>query len=126
GGYADTCWRGTWWEVACVIRGGPPSIGRWEAVRLSAVDRRAVCLAEGLGHGFCALTDGATVAYLCSTVYRPAAEHTVDPLDGRLGIPWPVAEPVLSERDATAPGLADAPLPAYADWLARYRRSPAA
>ncbi|HEY8453329.1 MAG: dTDP-4-dehydrorhamnose 3,5-epimerase [Micromonosporaceae bacterium] len=121
-----TCVRGAVWDVVVDLRRGSPTFGRWEPVRLDDVDRRAVFLAEGLGHGFCALTDGATVAYLCSTVYRPAAEHAVDPLDGRLGISWPVAEPILSERDATAPGLADAPLPAYADCLAQYRVSPAA
>ena len=46
-------------------------------------------LAEGLGHGFCALTETATVTYLCSTTYRPGHEHGIHPLDPELGIGWP-------------------------------------
>ena len=40
-------------------------------VRLDDVDRRAVYIAEGLGHGFCALTDDATLTYLCSDDLQP-------------------------------------------------------
>jgi dTDP-4-dehydrorhamnose 3,5-epimerase len=82
------------------------------------VDRRAVQLAEGLGHGFCVLSGQATLAYLCSTTYQPAREHTVHPLDADLAISWPVSDPVLSARDAAAPSLAQAlaagSLPDYA------------
>ena len=70
--------------------------------------RRAVYLAEGLGHGFCALTDDATLTYLCSTVYNPTGEHGIHPLDPELGIDWPTDEPQLSARDAAAPTLAEA------------------
>ena len=59
-----------------------------------------VYLTEGLGHGFCALTDDATLTYLCSETYNPAGEHGVHPLDPELGIAWPVDEPQLSARDA--------------------------
>jgi dTDP-4-dehydrorhamnose 3,5-epimerase len=113
-----TCVRGAVWDVVVDLRRGSPTFGRWEPVRLDDTERRAVYLAEGLGHGFCALTGEATVAYLCSTVYNPAAERAVNPLDGSLGITWPAVEPVLSERDAAAPGLDAAPLPSYHDCLA--------
>ncbi|MDQ1736518.1 MAG: dTDP-4-dehydrorhamnose 3,5-epimerase, partial [Pseudonocardiales bacterium] len=64
---------------------------------------------EGLGHGFCALSDDATLCYLVSTAYNPGHEWSVHPLDPDLGIEWPVdGEPVLSARDAAAPSLADA------------------
>jgi dTDP-4-dehydrorhamnose 3,5-epimerase len=116
-----SCVRGAVWDVAVDLRRGSPTFGRWEAVRLDDVDRRAVYLAEGLGHGFCALTEGAAVTYLCSTVYRPAAEHAVHPLDPALAIPWPADAPVLSGRDSDAPRLADAPLPSYQVTMVRYR-----
>ena len=64
----------------------------WEGVRLDDVDRRAVYLAEGLGHGFCALTDDATLTYLCSDTYNPTGEHAVHPLDPELGIEWPARD----------------------------------
>ncbi|MDG4802574.1 dTDP-4-dehydrorhamnose 3,5-epimerase family protein [Micromonospora sp. WMMD980] len=103
-----TCVRGAVLDVVVDVRTGSPTFGRWEAVRLDDVDRRAVYLAEGLGHGFCALTDDATLSYLCSTTYRPAAEHTVHPLDADLAIDWPTATPLLSARDEAAPSLAEA------------------
>jgi dTDP-4-dehydrorhamnose 3,5-epimerase len=103
-----TCVRGAVLDVVVDIRRGSPTFGRWEGVRLDDVDRRAVYLAEGLGHGFCALTDDATLAYLVSTTYNPGAEHAVHPLDPDLGIEWPAGAPALSARDAAAPSLAAA------------------
>ena len=46
--------------------------------------------------------------YLCSEAYAPQRERTVNPLDPQLAIEWPVASPLLSARDAAAPGLAQA------------------
>ncbi|WP_433794696.1 dTDP-4-dehydrorhamnose 3,5-epimerase family protein [Actinoplanes sp. CA-252034] len=103
-----TCVSGAVLDVIVDLRVGSATFGTWEAVRLDDEDRRAVYLAEGLGHGFCALTEGATVAYLCSSTYRPGHEHGVHPLDPELGIAWPVSDPVLSGKDAEAPSLADA------------------
>ena len=73
---------------------------------LDDADRRAVYLAEGLGQGFCALSEDATVSYLCSPTYNSAVEHAVHPLDPDMGIEWPVRSPLLSDRDAAAPSLA--------------------
>ena len=53
-----------------------------------------------------ALSDQATVLYLCSTPYAPGREHGVHPLDPDIGIDWPVdVEPILSDKDAAAPSL---------------------
>lgn len=108
-----TCVRGAVLDVVVDVRRGSPTFGSWEPVRLDDVDRRAVYLAEGLGHGFCALTDDATLAYMCSTLYNPAAERAVHPLDPELGIDWGTGAPILSGRDAAAPTLCDAALPDY-------------
>jgi dTDP-4-dehydrorhamnose 3,5-epimerase len=103
-----TCLSGAVLDVVVDIRVGSPTFGTWEAVRLDDDDRRAVYLAEGLGHGFCALTEGAVVAYLCSATYRPGHEHGIDPLDPELDIAWPTDAPLLSDKDAGAPSLAEA------------------
>jgi dTDP-4-dehydrorhamnose 3,5-epimerase len=102
-----TCVSGAVLDVVVDLRIGSPTFGAWESVRLDDQERRAVYLAEGLGHGFCALTEGATVAYLCSTTYRPGHEHGIDPLDPELGISWPAGTPLLSTKDAAAPSLAE-------------------
>jgi dTDP-4-dehydrorhamnose 3,5-epimerase len=119
-----TCVRGAVLDVVADIRVGSPTFGQWEAVRLDDDGRRAVFLAEGLGHAFMALTDDATVVYLCSTGYDPRREHTVDALDPALGITWPDGlTPVLSPKDARAPSLAEAReaglLPSYEACRAR-------
>ena len=114
-----TCVAGAVLDVVVDIRVGSPTFGRWESVRLDDEERRAVYLGEGLGHVFCALSEQATVAYLCSTTYRPGHEHGIHPLDAELGITWPVAAPLLSAKDAAAPSLAEARaagrLPRYED-----------
>jgi dTDP-4-dehydrorhamnose 3,5-epimerase len=104
-----TCVAGAILDVVVDLRAGSPSFGKWEAVQLDAGTRRAVFLAEGLGHAFMALTDDATALYLCSTPYAPGREHGVDPRDPAIGIAWPLdTEPVLSEKDAAAPPLDEA------------------
>ncbi|MFF8031945.1 MULTISPECIES: dTDP-4-dehydrorhamnose 3,5-epimerase [unclassified Streptomyces] len=120
-----TCVRGAVLDVVIDLRAGSPTYGRSEAVRLDDGTRRAVFLAEGLGHAFMALTDDATVVYLCSTGYAPEREHGVHPLDPALGIGWPEdIEPVLSPKDLQAPTLAEAErlglLPSYEACRARY------
>ncbi|MDG4766224.1 dTDP-4-dehydrorhamnose 3,5-epimerase family protein [Solwaraspora sp. WMMD406] len=103
-----SCVRGAVVDVIVDLRTGSPTFGRWTAVRLDDVDRRAVYLSEGLGHGFCSMTDDATLAYLCSTTYNPRGEHGIHPLDPDLAIDWPVDSPQLSARDDAAPTLAQA------------------
>jgi dTDP-4-dehydrorhamnose 3,5-epimerase len=100
------CARGMVVDVVVDLRVGSPAFGSWEAVTLDDQTRCAVYLSEGLGHAFMALTDDATVVYLCTEVYNPTGEHGVNPLDPELGIAWPDAvEPLLSPKDAAAPTL---------------------
>ncbi|MFE4514115.1 dTDP-4-dehydrorhamnose 3,5-epimerase [Kitasatospora sp. NPDC056783] len=102
------CTRGAVLDVIVDLRVGSPNFGKWEFVRLDDTERKAVYIPEGLGHGFCALTDDATLTYLCSATYNPTGEHGVHPLDPELGIEWPTDAPQLSARDAVAPTLSEA------------------
>lgn len=104
-----TCLSGAVLDVVVDIRVGSPGFGAYDTVRLDDQDRRAVYVAEGLGHAFLALTDDATVVYLCSEPYAPGREHGLNPLDPEIGIDWPAdLEPLLSPKDAAAPSLAEA------------------
>lgn len=107
------CTRGAVLDVVVDLRVGSPTFGAADAVRLDDVERRAVYLSEGLGHAFLALTDDANVTYLCSEPYAPGREHGVSALDPALGLTglpgWPPdLEPLLSDKDAAAPTLAEA------------------
>jgi len=110
-----TCATGAVLDVVVDVRVGSPTFGRWDAVLLDDVDRRAVYLGEGLGHAFLSLQDGSTVLYLCSAGYSPGHEHGVHPLDPEIGIDWPTTArdgsaltPQLSAKDTAAPTLAEA------------------
>jgi dTDP-4-dehydrorhamnose 3,5-epimerase len=110
-------------DVVVDIRVGSPTYGQSELVQLDETGRAALYLSEGLGHGFLALTDDATVVYLCSTTYNPASEHGINPLDPGLAIAWPAdVEPLLSDKDRAAPSLETARtqglLPLYDECLA--------
>ena len=108
------------------IRVGSPTFGQWDSVLLDTVDHRAVYLAEGLGHAFIALTDDATVSYLVSDVYNPAAEHALNPLDADVALKFPAAagDPLLSPKDTAAPSLreleASGSLPTWDDMRSYY------
>lgn len=105
-----TATRGAVLDFAIDIRIGSPTFGRWDSVLLDTEDRRAIYLAEGLGHCFVALTDEATVTYLVSDVYNPGAEHGINPLDPEIGLALPpeAGEPLISPKDLAAPGLSEA------------------
>lgn len=103
-----TCVRGAVLDVVADIRLGSPTFGVWDAVRLDDEQRASVYVAAGLAHGFAALTDDATVLYLCDAVYTPSAEHGITPLDPTLAVAWGVPSPVLSEKDGAATTLTDA------------------
>ena len=92
------------------IRVGSPTFGKWDSVLLDTVDRRAIYLAEGLGHAFVALTDDATVSYLVSDTYNAPREHGIDPTDSAIGLDFSgmVGELLLSPKDTDAPSLAQA------------------
>ncbi|RKS68619.1 dTDP-4-dehydrorhamnose 3,5-epimerase [Motilibacter peucedani] len=124
-----TCLSGSVLDVVVDLRVGSPTFGRWDAVELDDVSRRAVFLSEGLGHGFVARTDGAVVSYLCSEGYAPGREHGVMPFDPDLGVDWgaPAERLLLSPKDEAAPTLAqaraDGLLPDYRACRALYAAS---
>jgi dTDP-4-dehydrorhamnose 3,5-epimerase len=104
------------------VRVGSPTFGQWDSVRLDSVERRAVYLAEGLGHAFLALDDDTVVNYLVSDIYRPTHEHGVTPFDPAIALDLvvPREDLVLSEKDVRAPTLEEA---ARANLLPRYESS---
>ena len=92
------------------IRVGSATFGQWDSVLLDDKDRRAIYVAEGVGHCFVALTDNATVSYLVTDVYSPGREHGINPLDPEIALefPIPAEELLLSPKDTEAPGLSEA------------------
>jgi dTDP-4-dehydrorhamnose 3,5-epimerase len=101
------CARGRIWDVVVDLRRGSPTFGEWEAVELDDTEHLQLWIPVGFGHGFCVLSDVADVVYKCTTVYDPATEAGFRWDDPGVAIDWPDVEPVLSERDRTAPAFAE-------------------
>ena len=99
--------RGTVWDVAVDIRAGSPTFGQWVGVELSAENFRQLYIPAGFAHGFCVISEEAEVLYKASHVYSPAHEKGILWDDPALRIAWPVAQPLLSQRDRQLGTLAD-------------------
>jgi dTDP-4-dehydrorhamnose 3,5-epimerase len=101
------CPRGAVLDVAVDLRRGSPTYGQWEAHVLDDEKHRQLFVPVGFGHGFAVLSEVADVTYLCSSTYDPATESGIAWDDPGVGVEWPVDDPLLSERDKTAPTLAE-------------------
>ena len=99
------CTRGAIFDVAVDIRRGSPTFGRWFGIELSDANKRMLWIPPGFAHGFCAMEDGSDLVYKCTTLYEPAADRAILWNDPEIGIDWPIAEPLLSAKDAAAPPL---------------------
>ncbi len=109
--------RGAVWDVAVDVRRGSPAYGRFAAAELSEENFRQMYVPPGVIHGFCVLSDVAEIEYKCTDVYHPEDDFSVLWNDPDLAIPWPVRDPLLSEKDRNAPRLRDSQdkLVAYRD-----------
>ncbi len=101
------CPRGRIFDVAVDLRRGSPTYGQWEGHELDDERHHQLFVPAGFGHGFAVLSDVADVAYQLSSAYDPATEAGIAWDDPDVGVEWPVADPLLSERDKAAPRLAD-------------------
>jgi len=105
---------GAVYDVAVDVRKGSPTFGRWVGTELNDENRHQLWVPPGFAHGFCVLSGSADFAYKCTALYAPQFEGAVRWDDPDLGIRWPIEHPTLSEKDAAAPRLKDAPnLPVY-------------
>jgi dTDP-4-dehydrorhamnose 3,5-epimerase len=101
------CIRGAVFDVVADIRPGSPTFGRWFGIELTADNRRAVFVPEGLAHAYQSLTDGAEVIYSASCYYTPGAERGLRWDDPALRVKWPIREAIVSEKDAAWPDFSE-------------------
>lgn len=102
------CLAGRIFDVVVDIRAGSPTYGRWGGQEMSADDQRMIWVPPGFAHGFQTMTDDTQIFYKVTREYSPDHERVIRWDDAAIGIGWPVEPPILSDRDASAPGLADA------------------
>jgi dTDP-4-dehydrorhamnose 3,5-epimerase len=85
-----SCVAGSLWDVIVDVRKDSETYGQWDAVLLSAENRKSVLISEGLGHAFLSLEDGTVANYLCTSEFNPALDLTIDALDKDLKINFSV------------------------------------
>ena len=100
---------GTVLDVAVDLRRGSPHFGQTCAVELSAENKRQLWVPPGFGHGFLVLSESADFLYKTTDYWYPEHERGIRWDDPALAIAWPLTEaPVIADKDARAPLLADA------------------
>jgi dTDP-4-dehydrorhamnose 3,5-epimerase len=97
--------RGSVHDVAVDLRRGSPTFGQYEAFELSDENCHELFVPVGFAHGFCVTSEVADFTYKVSSYYDGAQERGIAWDDPDIGIPWPVAEPIVSDRDRSNPRL---------------------
>jgi len=93
------CTRGMIWDVIADLRKGSSTLGSWINVVLSETDHHWIYIPKGFAHGFCTLTDDAEVLYKHDSYYQKNSDSGIVWNDKDLNIPWPVQDPIISEKD---------------------------
>jgi dTDP-4-dehydrorhamnose 3,5-epimerase len=103
------CIRGRIWDVAVDLRRGSPTFGQWLGVELSPDKGDQLFVPAGFAHGFLTLEPDTEVEYKVSDLYAPECDKGLIWNDPTLAIDWPLegGEPILSDKDARLPSLAD-------------------
>jgi dTDP-4-dehydrorhamnose 3,5-epimerase len=99
--------EGRIFDVVVDIRPGSPTFGQWEGVYLDADSHQQLFVPIGFAHGFCVVSEMADVVYKVSAPYNAATECGIAYDDPRVGVEWPVKDPILSARDQKAESFAD-------------------
>jgi dTDP-4-dehydrorhamnose 3,5-epimerase len=100
--------RGAIFDVAVDLRRGSPSYGQWVGVELSAEKWNQLLVPAGFAHGFMTIEPDSEVLYKVDAPWSRDDERALRWDDPDIGIEWPQigVEPILSEKDAAAPGFA--------------------
>ncbi len=103
------CGRGRLYDVVVDIRVGSPSFGDWVGVELSFENGKQLLIPEGFLHGFITRAPDTEIIYKCTDYYAPDCDGAVRFDDPAIGIDWGLEgrAPVLSDKDARAPLLAE-------------------
>lgn len=101
--------HGEVFDVAVDIRHGSPTFGKWSGMTLSSKQYRQMFVPQGFAHGFCVVSESASVLYKCTEYYAPQTERGIRWDDLSLGIKWPEMDPIVSKKDRQYPALKDIP-----------------
>ena len=119
------CAHGEVFDVAVDLRPWSPSFLQWESFELDDRENLQIWIPPGCAHGLQALSEVADVCYRVDAFYEPELAVAVAWDDPQIGIPWPLPDPILSERDRSAPSLEEI-RPRLAEWYGDREPAPEA
>jgi dTDP-4-dehydrorhamnose 3,5-epimerase len=100
-----TCVAGSVWDVVVDIRLNSPTFKKWAGIQLSEDSGLSLLAGKGFAHGFLALENNSAISYLLTSEYSPSEEFGFNPLDPSLSIDWKIENPIMSQKDLSAPTL---------------------
>ncbi|MBV1758118.1 MAG: dTDP-4-dehydrorhamnose reductase [Dethiosulfatibacter sp.] len=99
------CTKGKILDVAVDLRRGSPTYKKWISVELTEENKRQMLVPKGFAHGFLTLTDNVEVQYKVDEYYAPECDRSIRFDDPEIGVEWGIEDPILSEKDLSAPLL---------------------
>lgn len=102
------CIVGSVFDVVVDLREGSDTFGKHVSRELAADRGNALWIPPGFAHGFIALEGDSWVMYKCTSPWVPESERTIRYNDPDLNIKWPFDPSFIDQKDAEAPGFADA------------------
>jgi dTDP-4-dehydrorhamnose 3,5-epimerase len=99
--------RGSIFDVAVDIRIGSPTFGKWFGTELDDENLLSLWIPPGFAHGFCVTSDVADVIYKCTELYDAADDRGIAWNDARIGITWPIEDPIVSAKDSARGPLSE-------------------
>lgn len=103
--YDDRTWKliqcmyGEIFFVVVNMKENSPQYLKWQSFILSDSNRHQVLVPPFFGNAHLVLSESCIFHYKMSEYYNPENELGVRWNDTKLNIPWPVKEPILSEKD---------------------------
>ena len=101
------CISGSVLDVAVDIRKGSPGYLKWVAVELSASNKRQLYIPRGFAHGFLTLTENVEFVYKVDNYYSKDCDRSIRFDDPKINVDWGISKPILSDKDLSAPLLAE-------------------
>jgi dTDP-4-dehydrorhamnose 3,5-epimerase len=101
------CTRGAIMDYAVDIRPDSKTYKQWVAVELTAENKKQIFIPRGFGHAFVTLTEDTEVLYKADNYYSSEHDRSILWSDPELNIDWGIDNPIVSEKDKTAPLLGE-------------------
>ena len=99
--------EGKVWDVVVDLRRNSHTFGKWQGFPLTGEKKEQLYIPKGFAHGFCVVSETAIFHYKCTDKYSPESEHGIIWNDSTLNIPWPVKDPIISEKDKKYPRFSE-------------------